>query len=119
MMDAMPPKLTHTEIVSALRATSYMSEKCQAQLESLRENDQTVLLEIDLEGIVSGRDRGGNLNRDVAEDNLEQAIDWLGALALRLDAILDYCERCEVKDDTVAPVYPDLIWLCDACRERA
>ncbi len=78
-----------------------------------------VLLEIDLEGIVSGRDRDGNLNRDVAEDNLEQAIDWLGALALRLDAILDYCERSEVKDDTVGPVYPDLIWLCDACRERA
>jgi hypothetical protein len=96
----MPPlPLTHHEINNCRDAVSFLLAHRLTQLAVLKSWDR----ELESEG------------ESVVEND---EISRLERLDKRLTEILTYCERCGTRDGTVAPVYPDLIWLCDVCDER-
>jgi hypothetical protein len=115
----MPPKLTHHEINSCLDAVLSVLDRRKAQLGALRAGNKEVLAALDAEGEVPCEDEDYNVDPAIAVDSLSKAISRLETLHGRLAEILTYCEKCGTKDETVGPVYPDTLWQCDDCRERA
>lgn len=114
----MPPKLTHHEINSCRDTVLYVLDARRTQLEALRAGDEEVLSALDHKGDVRCDDEDCNLEFAIAIPNLERAIERLQTLDARLAEILRHCERCGAADDTVGPIFPDTLWLCDTCDER-
>jgi hypothetical protein len=113
MMNAStPPKLTHHEINNCHDTVLSVLEHRRAQLDALRTGDEKGLSDLDQGGDVCCEDEDGNPEFAIAIENLSQAIIRLENLDARLTEILRY--YCDV-----GPVYPDRLWQCDACRERA
>jgi hypothetical protein len=116
----MPPKqLTHHEINACRDAVLNVLDRRKTQLEALKSRDDEVLNDLYQENDVPCEDDAGNADFTIAIENLYWAMDRLDNLEARLAEILQYCERCGARDDTVSPVYPSTVWLCDVCDERA
>jgi hypothetical protein len=114
----MVPTLSHHEINQCHDAVLHVLDTRKEQLESLHAGNEEVLSDLDHEGVVRCDDQDCNVEFAIAIPNLERVIDRLETLDARLTEILRHCERCGAADDTVGPIFPDTLWLCDTCDER-